>query len=200
MSAAPVNNNNAPASSPLAEQVKPLAKLEEELIREANKSDRAGTLTHRIMMLIAYKSYGQATSELKEYIAGRSKEMAALYLGSHRYVLRIETLTKAIEKKRSMPHLEKQSAAKQQEIFELVKEYFGELRGQLKGIETVERSLMVEDVRATVWTVRAIAYSMIAILVTGFLVDVSTGTYSTVVNVVKDYIIRICDWILSLFF
>ncbi len=199
MSAVPSNPNSGGSGSSLAEQIKPLVKLEEELIREANKADRAGTLTHRIMMLIAYKSYGQAVAELKEYIAGRSKEMAALYLGSHRYVLRIETLTKAIEKKRS-PHLEKQSATKQQEIFDLVKEYFGELRGQLKGIETVERSLMVEDVRATVWTVRAVAYSMIAILVTGFLVDVSTGTYNTVVNVLKDYIVRMCDWILGFFF
>lgn len=99
-----------------------------------------------------------------------------------------------------MPHLEKQSASKQQEIFELVKEYFGELRGQLKGIETVERSLMVEDVRSTVWTVRAVAYSMIAILVVGFLVDISTGTYNTIVNVIKDYLITMCDWILSLFY
>ncbi|OQW48607.1 MAG: hypothetical protein A4S09_04200 [Proteobacteria bacterium SG_bin7] len=199
MSAVPANSSGS-GSANLAEQIKPLAKLEEDLIREANRADRVGTLTHRIMMLVAYKSYGQAISELKEYVAARSKEMSALYLGSHRYILRIETLTKAIEKKRSMPHLEKQSAAKQQEIFDLVKEYFGELRGQLKGIETVERSLMVEDVRSTVWTVRAVAYSMIAILVAGFLVDISTGTYNTIVNVIKDFIIFTCDWILSFFF
>ncbi len=197
MSTAPNSSSNP--NSNLVEQIKPLVKLEEELIREANKSDRAGTLTHRIMMLIAYKSYSQAVSEVKEYIQMRSKEMAALYLGAHRYVLRIETLSKAIEKKRSMPHLEKQSAAKQQEIFELVKEYFGELRGQLKGIETVERSLMVEDVRSTVWVVRAVAFSLIAILVTGFLVDISTGAYDTIVNVLKDYILRFCDWILGFF-
>jgi hypothetical protein len=201
MSTAPADSNsNSGAPSSLAEQIKPLAKLEEELIREANKSDRAGTLTHRIMMLVAYKSYGQAVSEVKDYVQQRSKELAALYLGSHRYILRIETLTKAIEKKRGMPNLEKQSASKQQEIFDLVKEYFSELRGQLKGIETVERSLMIEDVRATVWTVRAVAYSLIAVLVVGFSVDISTGAYDTIVNVVKDYILQFCDWVLKFFF
>ncbi len=197
MSAAQSNTNTNQAA---ADAIKPLAKLEEELIREANKSDRAGTLTHRIMMLIAYKSYSQAVAEVKDYIQMRSKEMAALYLGAHRYVLRIETLAKAIEKKRSMPHLEKQSAAKQQEIFELIKEYFNEMRGQVKGIEAVERSLMVEDVRATVWTVRAVAFSLIAILITGFLVDISTGAYDTIVNVIHDYVLQLCDWILGLFY
>lgn len=175
-------------------------KFDEELIREANKSDRVGTLTHRIMMLVAYKSYSQAVQELNDYINERSKELAALYLGAHKYILRCQTLISAVEKKRSIPGLDHQTANKQQEVFELIKEYFKELKTQLKGIENVEHALLVEDVRSTVWVVRVFTYSLFAVFAAGFIIDISTGSYDTIVTVSHDYFIDFCDWVLGLFF
>lgn len=182
------------------ENLPPSVRFDDELVREANKSDKAGTLTHRIMMLVAYKSYTQATSELTEHIKLRAQNFVALYLASHRYALRCQTLVTAIEKKRSIPNLELQSASKQQEVYDLIKEYFKELRMQLKGIENIERALIVEDVRSTVWAVRTLFYCIIAVLSVGFMLDISTGSLDTVLNVGRDYMAQFCDWILGFFF
>ena len=183
-----------------SDNLPPGVRFDDELVREANKSDKAGTLTHRIMMLVAYKSYAQATTELTEHIKLRAENFMALYLASHRYVLRCQTLVTAIEKKRGIPNLELQSASKQQEIFDLIKEYFKELRMQLKGIENIERTLIIEDVRSTVWAVRTLFYCIIAVMVVGFMLDISTGSLATVINVARDYMSQFCGWLLDFFF
>ncbi len=181
------------------EGAKKIQKMDEDLVKDVMSSCRVGSLSHRILSLIAYKSYQQGVQELQDYINMRSKEYSAFYLASHRYFLRIQSISMAVEKQRSAPNLENYPEAKKHEVYDLLKEYFKELRNQIKGVENAEYALRVEDVRSTVWVVRAMAFSVIGIFVLGFCLDLFTGSYSTIYYVVKGYYLTVCDWVVNLF-
>jgi hypothetical protein len=65
--------------------------------------------------------------------------------------------------------------AKQQELFESALSHFDDLRVTLKKIEQIEAEVRLEDVRSTVWVVKAVVYSVSALLLVGFLLEISRG-------------------------
>ncbi|MDZ4661422.1 MAG: hypothetical protein SGJ18_07350 [Pseudomonadota bacterium] len=180
------------------EGLRKIQKMEEDLIREVSESDRMGTLAHRILILVAHKSYAQALNDLQEYVKFRSKDYSAFYLASHRYVIRMQNIISAIEKQRGVKGIENFTESKKHEVFEVVKDYFKELRNQIRGIESAEHSLKVEDVRSTVWVVWALTYSMVGIFVLALILDLASGSFLTLYLVLKDTYLQACTWIIGL--
>jgi hypothetical protein len=180
------------------EGLRKIQKMEEDLIREVTESERTGTLSHRIVVLVAHKSYAQAVKDIQEYVKFRSGDYSAFYLASHRYVIRMQSIISAIEKQRGIKGIENLTESKKHEVFEVVKEYFKELKHQIRGIESAEHSLKVEDVRSTVWVVWALTYSMVGIFVLGFGIDLASGSFNTIYFVLKDTYLRACTWVINL--
>lgn len=181
------------------EGLKKIQKMEEDLVREVTASNRAGTLTHRILVLVAHKSYAQAINDIKEYVNIRSQDYGAFHLASHRYVVRISSIISAIEKQREVKGIENFTESKKQEVFEMVKTYLNELRNQIRGIENAEYSLRVDDVRSTVWVVWALIYGMFGVFTVAFVIDLATGAFHTSYVVLKDVFQQACAWIIDLF-
>ena len=180
------------------EGLRKIQKMEADLIREVQDSERYGTLTHRILTLVAHKSYAQAIKDIQEYVKFRSKDYASFYLASHRYVLRLKSIILAVEKQMSKSGIENLTESKKHEVFEVIREYFKELRNQIRGIEGAEHSLKVDDVRSTVWVVWATTYSMVSIFVLGLILELASGSFNTVFFVLKDTYLRFCTWLISL--
>ncbi len=180
------------------EGIRKIQKMEDDMVREVTGSERIGTLTHRIITLVAMKSYQQANKDIQDYVRLRSKDYSAFLLASHRYVVRMLNIISAIEKQRSVHGIENLTENKKHELFELVKDYFKELKSQIRGLESAEHSLKVEDVRSTVWVIWAFTYSMVAIFIVGFSLDLASGAFKTIWFVLNDTYLAICTWVIKL--
>ena len=88
--------------------------------------------------------------------------------------------------------------AKQQELRDRFKDHFKELVYMLKKIEKIEKDLMIEDARSTIYVIRAFWFSVISLVLTWFLVEFFRGLAITGFVVITDYSEKIMDYVVKL--
>ena len=132
------------------------------------------SMRHTIITYVANENYQHAINEIKTYVESK-RDFPQFAEKSERYTNYAIDLINAVKAKRSFPGLQYLGMSKQQELYDRAMEHFEELKQTLKKVEQIERETKLDDIRSTVWVVKAVIYSAFAILVLGFLIEVSRG-------------------------
>lgn len=173
------------------------AKKEADLSVDQREMGPADTLRYNIMTYVVEENYDRAIEELNQYMSGES-EYPRFKERIERYVEHGIDLINAIRAKRKFPGASSLTMSKQQELNDKYKMHFNELQGVLKTIEKIQIELKLEDIRSTVYVVKAIINAVFAIAIMAFLVESSRGLFVTTWVVIEDYFIEITDWIFKM--
>ena len=155
---------------------------------------RADTFRFNVVTYVVEENYDRAIFDLKAFL---EKDSAyPLFRGRiERYIAHAIDLVNAIRAKRRFPGASSLTMAKQQELNDRFREHFNELQLVLKRIEKIETDLRIEDMRSTVWVVKALVNSVLVIAVLAFIMDVSHGLFMTTAIVTDDIFLQVTDWI-----
>ncbi len=151
-------------------------------LREAGLRDGARSL---ILSNVAGENYEKALEELELYSKSQ-QDYPQFYARSQRYLDYAATLIQAIKAKRSFPGMQHLSMSKQQELYDRAMSHFEDLKATLRKVEKIESEVRLDDVRSTVWVVKASMYCLFAVLVLGFLLELSRGVLPAASIVVDD--------------
>ncbi len=156
------------------------------------------SLRFKILSSVLNENYDSAIKGLRDYTDKPSpypdfKDRVA------RYIKHGVDLTYAIKAKRGFPGLNSLTRAKQQELREKFKEHFKELQWTLRKIEKIERGLEIEDVRSTIYVVKALWLSGIAIVVLAFAIEIMRSMALDGYVVIDDLSNKFTEWLFSFF-
>jgi hypothetical protein len=155
------------------------------------------SLRYRVLTLVLDERYDTAISELKEFLDEPS-EYPDFKDRVGRFISHSIDLIYAIKAKRSFPGISSLTRAKQQELREKFKEHLRELQYSIKKIEKNQTDLRVQDVRSTIYVIRAFWYSIVSISILGFFLEATNGLAKTSVIVVDDSVSQAADWLLRI--
>jgi hypothetical protein len=153
------------------------------------------SLRYRVLTMVLDERYDSAIQELRDFIDEPS-EYPDFRDRVGRFVSHCIDLIYAIKAKRSFPGISSLTRAKQQELREKFKEHLRELQYSIKKIEKNQADLRIQDVRSTIYVVRATWYSVVAISVLGFCLEISQGLAKTSFIVIDDVVTRTTEWLL----
>lgn len=168
-----------------------LTEMHENLRRKLQEASRAegrlNSVRGDILGMVVSENYDSAKRELSAYVENKTS-YPMFQERATRYVSHCCDLIQAIKTKRNFPGLAALSLAKQQEIHEKVLEHFEELKANLKQIEKVERESKLNDMRSTVWVVRAFCMTVAAVTIAAFLIDINNGLFSSFLQVTDRFV------------
>ncbi|MFV3409449.1 hypothetical protein ACNH6C_12625 [Bdellovibrio bacteriovorus] len=180
---------SVPALKDAANAADPAKKREEGAFFDMNvdKSDlgRPESLRYNILTWVLDERYDRAIEELKDFLE-KPSEYPNFQDKVTRYINHSIDLIYAIKAKRSFPGINSLTRAKQQELREKFKEHFRELQYVLKIVEKVQGDLRIQDVRSTIYVVKAAWFASLAIIVLAFWLDIVNGLAKTSVVVFDD--------------
>jgi hypothetical protein len=154
---------------------------------------RADTLRFNVLTFVVEENYDGAIRELKNFLEEDS-EYPKFRDRVERYIQHAVDLVNAIRAKRKFPGAQMLTMAKQQELNEKFVAHFSELQFILKKVEHIQNDLRQEDVRSTVWIVKAAIFSAITIAIVAFLLDVNQGLMETTMVVADDVFRDFINW------
>jgi hypothetical protein len=172
--------------------------LRKKLVESSRKDlGRMDSLRTSILQLVVNENYERAVDEMVAYV-----DLKTSYPNFQERVRRLvqhcSELIQAVKTKRNFPGLSALSLAKQQEIHEKVLEHFEELKQHLRQIEKVEREHKLDDVRSTVWVIRAVAQATVLIFVVALLLDIKSGRFGSLMSVTEGYLDKASEWLVNL--
>lgn len=158
----------------------------------------SGTLRGVVLNWVADQRYDEAIRELNKHLKEKS-EYPEYHERVERFVKHGVDLIYAIKAKRSFPGIHALTRAKQQELRDKFKEHFEELIYSLKKIEKIKTDLRIQDARSTIYVIKTLWYSILAIVVLMFIIDINDGLAKSAVVVFFDMTRVIADLFLGLF-
>lgn len=168
----------------------PAKKAAMQLNVDRHNMGRADSFRFNITTHVVEENYDKAIEELRGFL-DKDSEYPKFKERVERYVNHAIDLVNAIRAKRKFPGMNSLTIAKQQEIADRFKEHFDELQYVLKKIEKIQGDLRVDDVRSTVWVVKALIVSIFFVATAAFLVDASHGLLDTTINVIDDAFVQL---------
>jgi hypothetical protein len=135
---------------------------------------KVDSFRHTILSLVADEDYANAIKELKLYIDSKP-EFPQFKERSERYISYSIDLINGIRAKRSFPGIKQLAMSKQQELYDRAVHHFEDLNVTLRKVDQIDNEVRLEDIRSTVWVVKAVVHSTLAILVLAFLLEMSKG-------------------------
>jgi len=174
------------------------AKDEKVLQVSRREMGRADTLRYNVNYFVIEENYDRAIEELENYkkiefdLPGYQQKIGP-------YLNHAIDLVNAIRAKRSFSKNLSLTRSKQQEIRDTIKGHYDELQFTFKKIEQVRNNLMLEDMRSTVWIIKAVVYSVSAIMVLLFIKELINGIIENFMLVFESAVEDLIDWIFSFF-
>ena len=139
-----------------------------------------------ILSNVAAENYDVAMTEIKKFVDSKD-DYPQFRIRSERYLSYAGDLVNAIRAKRSFPGLHYLSMSKQQDLYDRAMSHFEDLKVTLKKVEQIEKEVRLDDVRSTVWVVKAIIFCVFAVFVLGFIIEVSRGIVPSASIVADDF-------------
>ena len=163
---------------------------------ESKKTDmgRADSLRYNILTWVLDEKYDRAIQELNDFQV-RPSDYPNFREKTKRYARHSIDLIYAIKAKRNFPGINSLTRAKQQELREKFKEHFLELQWVLQKIEKVETDLRINDVRSTIYVVRALWIAALAIVLLAFAMEIARGLAHTTGIVALDAADSVTAWL-----
>jgi alpha-galactosidase/6-phospho-beta-glucosidase family protein len=169
-------------------------KLTSRMKKASEDAGAVDTFRNNVLSHVSTENYERAIEEIKTYQASKS-EYPLFRARAERYSNYAIDLINAIKAKRSFPGLQHLGMSKQQELFDRAMEHFEDLKVTLRKVEQVDREVRLDDVRSTVWVVKAVIYSFFALVAVGILIEMSHGVLPSLGIVVDDAASRIINHI-----
>jgi hypothetical protein len=155
---------------------------------------RPDSLRFNILTWVLDERYDRAIEELKDFL-DKPSEYPNFKPRITRFVNHSIDLIYAIKAKRSFPGINSLTRAKQQELREKFKEHFRELEYVLKTVEKIHGDLRVQDVRSTIYVVRALWIATVAVIVLAFGLEIIHGLAKTSIVVFDDSFGQFANWL-----
>jgi hypothetical protein len=155
---------------------------------------KADTLRYNIVTFVVEENYDKAIQELQDF-GNQKSEFPKFRERIARHISHGVDLINAIRAKRNFPGVKNLTMAKQQELNERFRDHFNELQHVLKTIEKIQVELKLDDIRSTVWVVKALTNAVFAIAAIAFIIEASRGLLFNFWVVAEDYMIKFTDWI-----
>lgn len=149
---------------------------------------------YSILIWVLDERYDRAIEELKDFLE-KPSDYPNFQDKVNRYIYHAIDLIYAIKAKRSFPGINSLTRAKQQELREKFKGHFRELQIALKIVEKIQVDLRIQDVRSTIYVVRALWIATIAIVGLAFWLDIYNGLAKTGYLVFDDGFGRMANWL-----
>jgi hypothetical protein len=170
------------------------SKIAARMRASAGDAGAPGSLRNRILTGVAVDNYERAINDLKESLESKN-DYPQFKVRAERYLNYAVDLVNAIKAKRSFPGMQHLSMSKQQELFERAMEHFEDLKVTLKKVEIIEREVMLDDVRSTVWVIKAAVYCIFLFLLVAFVREASRGVIPSAIIVVDGASDNTVNWI-----
>ena len=155
-----------------------------EKMNAASKDAATDGLRGGILAAIAKENYERAIQEIEDYVLSK-KEFPQYRARSSRYVTHSKDLIQAIRAKRSFPGADLLTMSKQQDLHDRAMEHFEELKTTLRKMEALYVEVKMEDVRSTVWVLKAAVYSIFVLMTVGLAMEITNGVVGAA-NVLLD--------------
>ncbi|WP_413942650.1 hypothetical protein [Bdellovibrio sp. HCB-162] len=152
------------------------------------------SLRFNILTWVLDERYDKAIEELKGFLE-KPSEYPNFQSKITRYIHHGVDLIYAIKAKRSFPGINSLTRAKQQELREKFKEHFKELQYILKIVEKIHSDLRIQDVRSTIYVVRALWFAALGIVILAFWLDVFHGLAKTSYLVFDDIFGQVANFL-----
>ena len=176
------------------QQEKELSSKFSSRMQASKDNGSAGSLQNTVLTYIATEKYDQGVTSLKDFVAGKT-DYPKFAQRAERYVSYSVDLINAIKAKRSFPGLQNLPMSKQQDLYDRAMDHFEDLKATLRKIEAIEKEVKLEDIRSTVWVVKAVIYSGFALGVLGFLMEVSRGVLPSAWSLIDSGFGDMSNWL-----
>lgn len=164
---------------------------------DASDFGKMDSLRYSVLTQVVEEEYEGAMEALKEFYA-KPSDYPTFNAKIERFINHSIDLIHAIKAKRNFPGINQLTRAKQQELRDRFKDHFKELVYMLKKVEKIEKDLIIEDARSTIYVIRAFWFSFITLVITWFLVEIFRGLAITSVIVISDYAEKAMDHLATL--
>jgi hypothetical protein len=128
---------------------------------------RLDGLRYTILSLVVEGRYDTAVAEINFYLNSDQK-LEVFKNRAQRYLNHCEELIRAIESKIKFCQTRTITRSQKHELYMMVLKHFNELTESLKKIERIENDVRVNDLRSTVWVLKAFIMCVGIILMIGF--------------------------------
>lgn len=169
-------------------------------LKESQRKDASGrgdALRSTVLSSVVTEEYDRAKEEIVAYVDLKFS-FPIFQHRVQRLVQHCRDLIEAIRTKRNFPGLTQLSLSKQQEIHEKVLEHFEDLKRHLRQVEKIEREYKLEDVRSTVWVLRALVNCIALITLLTLFIDVKNGAFAPFLSVTDGYLEGVTTWLVNL--
>jgi hypothetical protein len=153
---------------------------------------RAEWLGQNILKAVSKEDYN-AAAELIKKLDGLHPEYPQFKIKTERYVSYAIDLVNGIKNKRNLANVKQLASAKQKELYDRALSHFEDLKHTLKKVEHIEHEVRLDDIRSTIWVVKALVHCTLAILVFFFLLEFSNGVFQSATAVADDYVNQLVD-------
>ena len=150
------------------------------------------SLRYNVFQRVAAEQYPKAIELLKTYVDSHP-EFPSFKTKAARYLEYSVDLVNGIKAKKSFPGLANLPMNKQEELFSKANEHFEDLKLTIRKVEQIERDVRIEDKRATVWVIKALNHSIMAIVALGIVLEISRGALDTASIVVEDTLNKVTE-------
>ena len=159
---------------------------------------RADTLRFNVLTYVVEENYDRAIQELRTFLES-DFEYPEVKGKVERYIQHAVDLVHAIRAKRKFPGAQLLTMARQKDLNEKFRAHFSELQYILKKVEKIQKDVRLDDIRSTVWVVRALIASIMIITLVGLGLDAKDGLVDNILNVSDDVFHQITEWFFSKF-
>lgn len=159
---------------------------------------RADSLRYNILASVVEENYDRAIAELNQFL-NQDSAFPRFREKTERFIQHAIDLVNAIRAKRKFPGMNSLTAAKQQELNEKFHEHFKELQHVLMKVEKIQNDLKIEDVRSTVYVLKAVVNAGFAVAGLAFLLEISRGLFKTAWFVFDESFTMATDWFFNFF-
>lgn len=150
--------------------------------------------TVKVLNAVASGAYDAAVELLKEFLETPSP-YPQLRSRIERFINHSIDLVYAIRAKKNFSGMASLTRSKQQEISDKSNEHYADLQLTLAKIKRTITRLRNEDLKSTLWIVRAVVWGMGAIILMAFIREIVDGFWGVVEIVLVDFIERGVDWL-----
>lgn len=168
-----------------------------EMSMERTDLGKPDSLRYHVLSQVLEEKYEGAVQTLRDYLE-KPSDYPDYSSKVVRFIGHSVDLVYAIKAKRNFPGMNSLTRSKQQELREKFKEHFDELQLTLKRIEKINHDLHSQDVRSTIYVVKALWFAGTAIILLAFFLEMTRGLAGTAYVVADDLLDKGTLWIADL--
>lgn len=155
-------------------------------------------LKTEVLNAVADDQFDQATELLQDFL-NQPTEYPQFKVRMERLINHAIDLVNAIRAKKNFPGMSNLTRSKQQDLAERTSDHYNELQVSITKMERIMNQLKREDIRSTLWILRAIVYGSGLVVIVAFLKEITGGLWGIFEMVMENALEKSIDWITRLF-